>query len=52
VSAGIGLILLMWALIFNNSINSLLTGIFTPFFGLTGTIIGFYFGGQDTTKRP
>jgi hypothetical protein len=33
--------LLFWALIRHNPVNALLTGIFTPFFGLTGTVIGF-----------
>lgn len=51
VTAGIGVTLLLFALIGHNEISPLLTGIFTPFFGLTGTVIGFYFGGQDTTKH-
>jgi hypothetical protein len=29
----------------DHSINPLLTGLFTPFLGVTGTIIGFYFSG-------
>jgi hypothetical protein len=51
VTAAIGLTLLLWSLIWHNDVNALLTGIFTPFFGLTGTVIGFYFGGQDATKH-
>jgi hypothetical protein len=51
VTSVIGLTLLLWSLIWHNDVAHLLTGIFTPFFGLTGTVIGFYFGGQDTTKH-
>ena len=41
VTAGIGITPLLWALIWHNPVNVLLTGIFTPFFGLTGTVVGF-----------
>ena len=41
VTAGIGITPLFWALVWHNPVNVLLTGIFTPFFGLTGTVIGF-----------
>lgn len=52
VTVLIGATLLVTALLkLVADINPLLTGIFTPFFGLTGTIIGFYFGGNDPTRR-
>jgi hypothetical protein len=51
VTALIGGTLLVVGLWADRDVNSFLTGIFTPLFGLTGTIIGFYFGGQDTTKH-
>lgn len=41
VTAGIGITPLFWALIWHDPVNALLTGIFTPFFGLTATVIGF-----------
>jgi hypothetical protein len=44
VTVGIGITPLFWALISHNPVNALLTGIFTPFFGLTGTFIGFLRG--------
>jgi hypothetical protein len=42
----IGLTLLIVAVWKHIDVNPQLTGIFTPFFGLTGTIVGFYFGGR------
>lgn len=32
----------IWDLIWHKAVNALLTGIFTPFFRLTGTVIGFF----------
>jgi hypothetical protein len=40
VNAGLGITLLFWALIWHNPVNALLTGIFSPIFGLSGTVIG------------
>ena len=52
VTAVIGLVILAAALLkWTSDVNPLLTGIFTPFFGVTGTIFGFYFGGRDPTKH-
>jgi hypothetical protein len=41
VTAGVGITPLLWALIWHNPVKVLLTGMFTPFFGLTGSVIGF-----------
>ena len=40
VTTGIGITLLFWALIWHNPVNALPTGIFTPFSGFTGTVVG------------
>jgi hypothetical protein len=34
----VGITLLIW----HNPVNALLTGMFTPFFGFTGAVIGFF----------
>ena len=40
------LLLIIWAFVHGASLQTLLTGIFTPVIGIAGTVIGFYFAGE------
>ncbi|HUZ09988.1 MAG TPA: hypothetical protein VMU76_07460 [Acidimicrobiales bacterium] len=32
------------------NVKSAIAGVFTPFLGVAGVIVGFYFGGKDSTN--
>jgi hypothetical protein len=34
----------------NEHATDFLTGVFAPFLGVAGTVLGFYFGGKDSTS--
>ena len=44
----IALIAAIAVLVGSTESETLLTGVFTPLVGLSGAVIGFYFGGKDT----
>ncbi len=34
-----------------DAVDTVLNGVFTPLIGLSGAVMGFYFGGRDTASR-
>lgn len=46
-----GITTVVGALAGADGVDSVLNGVFTPLIGLSGAVIGFYFGGRDTSSR-
>lgn len=40
---------IIWGIVRNAQLTTVLTGIFAPLIGIAGTIIGFYFAGEKGT---